>query len=68
MRIRSVVRNLRDVPGSGPRRRDFGPNVRTIVVNPYVIFYDDLSADGNVVILRILHGHRNITEGMIKPE
>ena len=46
-------------PGLGSPRPAFGPETRLWAVPPYVIF-DDQTSSG-VVILRVLHGRRNIT-------
>lgn len=51
---RLIVRN----PGAGRRRPEFGSDVRSFPVLPYVIFY---RAERNrVYVVRVLHGHRNI--------
>lgn len=65
--IKRVIRNLRDMPSTGSPRRQFGPNVRVLIVNPYLIFYEDASEGGEVLVLRILHGSRNIKRPMLRP-
>jgi plasmid stabilization system protein ParE len=61
-----VIRNLSDMPSTGSPRREFGLRVRALVVNPYVIFYEDASARGEILVLRILHGSRNIKREMLR--
>ena len=63
--IRRVIENLSDLPSIGSPRRAFGPNVRILIVRSFLIFYDDRSEQGEVKILRILHGSRDITEDLI---
>ena len=43
-----------------------GPNGRMLVVNPYLIFYD-ASERGEVEVLRVLHGSRNVKRSMLRP-
>jgi len=51
---RLIARN----PGAGRRRPEFGSQVRSFPVLPYIVFY---RAERNrVYVVRILHGHRNI--------
>jgi len=63
--IRRVIENLTDLPSTGSPRRAFGPAVRILIVKPFLIFYDDRSDQGDVLILRILHGSRDITQDLI---
>jgi plasmid stabilization system protein ParE len=63
--IRRVIDNLSDLPSIGSPRRVFGPNVRILIVRPFLIFYEDRSEQGEVEILRILHGSRDITQDLI---
>ena len=57
--FRSAFERLTDHPRSGSPRSRFGRNVRIIVVRPYIVIYRAQSDD--VVILRVMHGHRKIT-------
>lgn len=65
--IKRVIRNLGRMPSTGSPRPVFGPHVRVLIVRPYLIFYDDVQETGEATVLRILHGSRNITPGMIRP-
>ena len=49
-------------PLTGSPRPRLGPKRRSVIVQPYLIFYDFLAADDTVRILRILHSQRNITK------
>jgi toxin ParE1/3/4 len=60
----STVDRLAEFPLSGSPRRQYGPNVRLMVANPYLIFYE--VAAEQVIVLRVLHGHRNITRKMLR--
>lgn len=51
---------LAEFPELGKLRVSFGPGVRTWTVEPYLIFYT-VDADA-VVILRILHGARDLDD------
>jgi len=62
--IARVIRNLADMPSTGAPRREFGTDVRILIVSPYLVLYEDTSARGEVSVLRILHGSRNIEREM----
>lgn len=51
---------LAEFPMLGRAREDLGPSIRSWTVEPYLIFYA-VEADV-VVVLRILHGARDINE------
>lgn len=57
---------LMDFPHLGAPRTELGPNLRIAIVSPYLAFYDYDAAAGMILILRILHGRRNITEELFK--
>jgi plasmid stabilization system protein ParE len=57
---------IADIPGIGSPRPEFGPNVRLSIVDPYLIFYDFIPSSDTVLVLRVLHGHRNITAAMLR--
>ena len=59
--IRRVVErcgDLADNPDKGANRPDLGEGVQMLVVGNYLVFY--LHEDGQVSVLRVLHGPRNI--------
>lgn len=54
----TLRRSILKFPRSGRLRLEFGPNIRSVSVSPYVVFYT--VKNGSVHVLRILHGHRDI--------
>lgn len=66
-RIKRVIENLEDFPEIGPLRPEAGAGVRMLVVRPYLILYSQEPHTGEVLILRILHGARNIDEDLVRP-
>jgi toxin ParE1/3/4 len=56
--IEATCRLLGEHPGVGRHRDELGPGVMSFPVGSYVVF--DADPGGAVVILRILHGHRDI--------
>jgi toxin ParE1/3/4 len=53
---------LSEFPQLGRSRGDLGPNIRSWTVEPYLIFY--VLEPEAVVILRILHGSRDLREAL----
>lgn len=64
-RLRASVNLVAQSPGIGSPRRHLGPETRVTIVRPYLIFYDGGPRSETVHVLRILHGHRNITPELI---
>jgi toxin ParE1/3/4 len=56
--IEATCRLLETHPGAGRHREELGLGVLSFPVGSYVIFYTESTSA--VVILRILHGHRDI--------
>jgi len=56
--IRAAMERLSRHPASGRLRDEFGPGIRSVVVQPYIIIYRE--TDETVDILRVLHGARDI--------
>jgi toxin ParE1/3/4 len=50
-------------PESGRKRLEFGSDVRSFPIAPYVVFYR--VARRHVQVLRVLHGHRDIQPPLI---
>jgi toxin ParE1/3/4 len=61
--FKRIYRSLAQFPAGGSPRRSLGSDVRVKIVYPYVVFYED--AADTVMILRILHGHRDITVDLL---
>jgi toxin ParE1/3/4 len=58
-RFRSTFDRLLMFPLSGGPRPKLGANVRIAVVRPYIVIYQTIADD--VEIMRLLHGRRKIT-------
>jgi toxin ParE1/3/4 len=56
--IARKFRNLSDFPFIGRERSSLAQGLRSVIVYPYVIFYT-IEPD-SIVIVRVLHGHRDI--------
>jgi toxin ParE1/3/4 len=56
--IARKFRNLSDFPFIGRERSSLARGLRSVVVYPYVIFYT--IEPNSIVIVRVLHGHRDI--------
>ena len=63
--IKHAIEVLRDFPALGPPRPELGPQVHARIVDPYVILYD-FDGEELVLVLRILHGRRNITHDVLR--
>ncbi len=50
--------NIGDFPFIGRDRSALSNGIRSVVAHPYVIFY--AVKPDNIIILRVLHGHRDI--------
>lgn len=50
--------NLTSLPFRGSPRPDLGRDVRSVIVQPYLIFY--AVRRDHVIVLRVLHGSRDI--------
>ena len=62
--FKAVYRALAQFPGSGPPRPALGPNARIKIVYPYIVVYDH--EHDKAMILRVLHGRRDITIKLFK--
>lgn len=56
---------LVDNPGLGAPRSKYGRNIRMLIVEPYLIFYDGGPKAKQVIVLRMLDGRRRISRRMI---
>ena len=64
--IQAAINRIAGLPGLGSPRPALGADVRVAIVRPYLIFYEAAPEDGSVFVLRILHGHRDITGEMME--
>lgn len=61
-RLLSACDSKAEFPETGRLREEIAPGLRSMVVRPYVIFFRPL--DTSIVVLRILHGHRDVEQVM----
>jgi plasmid stabilization system protein ParE len=61
--FKRVYRSLAQFPDGGSPRQDLGSDVRIKIVYPCVVFYEHTAA--TVTVLRVLHGHRDITTDLL---
>jgi toxin ParE1/3/4 len=52
-------------PAIGPRRPALGPDIRIGIVSPYIVIYRFTDDDNTVTVLRVVHGRRRITAGLL---
>ena len=62
----AVYSRLEIFPELGARRPKLGPTVRICTVLPYVVMYEYTPSDDLVVILRVLHGRRNMSRRSLR--
>jgi plasmid stabilization system protein ParE len=63
----AAIDRIVDRPLAGSPRRQYGPDVRAVIIDPYLIFYATPPAGDEVMVLRILHGSRDINRAMLRP-
>lgn len=56
--IEATCHLLSEHPGAGRHRDELGPGVMSFPTGSYVVFYTE--QERVVVVLRVLHGHRDI--------
>jgi plasmid stabilization system protein ParE len=61
----AAIDRIAELPHSGSPRRQYGANVRVIIIDRYLIYYETDSGGQTARVLRILHGSRNITQELI---
>lgn len=64
-RFRKTLLSLAEFPGAGTLRPALGRKARISIVYPYVLIYDYDDGGDTLVLLRILHGRRNITKRLV---
>ncbi len=65
-RIDQTIVRLATFPESGAPRPASGANARVALVAPYLLIYDYTPADEVLILLRLLHGRRNITAALLR--
>jgi len=64
--FRTTVERVVDFPGSSAPRPALGSNARIAIVSPYILIYDYAREDDTIMLLRVLHGRRNITRDLLR--
>ncbi|MGA8615683.1 MAG: type II toxin-antitoxin system RelE/ParE family toxin [Xanthobacteraceae bacterium] len=64
-RFEETIVRLTSFPESGAPRPALGVNTRIAIVQPYLLIYDFTPDDNTLTLLRLLHGRRNITRGLL---
>lgn len=60
--IEEVLHRLSSNPGIGRRRESLGPNIRSLPVGNYVVYYQPMpDAESTIRLVRVLHGARDIS-------
>ena len=50
-------------PGAGRQRPEFGPDIRSLPIVPYVVLYR--VKNRRVVVLRIVHSHSDLSQSIL---
>jgi toxin ParE1/3/4 len=59
-RLRDMARMLAGAPAIGRERPELGNDLRSFVVDRYVLFYRPLSGAVGIELVRVLHGARDV--------
>ena len=59
-RMDGVCAKAADFPQAGRTRDDLCFGIRSVVAGDYIVFYQPL--DGGIIVTRVLHGSRDLTE------
>jgi len=65
-RFADALERIEQFPEAGPQRPALGPDTRIAIVLPYVLIYDDSEPHDHLVLLRVLHDPRRMTERLLK--
>jgi toxin ParE1/3/4 len=65
-RIDQTIVRLATFPESGAPRPALGAHARVALVPPYLLIYDYTPTDELLILLRLLHGRRNITAALLR--
>jgi toxin ParE1/3/4 len=63
--LEDLYDRLAEYPGNGAPRKSLGKDIRIGIVFRYILIYRHREADDTVLVLRVVHGHRNITAKLI---
>jgi len=66
-RIYGALEVVAQAPYIGRERAEFPGNPRSVVVRPYVIFYEPLPEGDGIAVWRVLHGARRFDDVVERP-
>ncbi|MCI3134602.1 type II toxin-antitoxin system RelE/ParE family toxin [Phenylobacterium aquaticum] len=66
-RIYGALEVVASAPYAGRERPEFSGRPRSIVVRPYLIFYEPLPEGDGIAIWRVLHGARRLDDLVRRP-
>ena len=64
--FKKLYEHLTDFPDSGAPRDKLGQKIRIGIVAPYIVIYKHVEADNTVIVLRILHRSRDVTDKILR--
>lgn len=67
-RIYGAIEMVATAPYIGREREEFPGSPRSVVVYPYLIFYEPLAEGDGIAIWRVLHGARRAEELVRRPD
>ena len=66
-RIYGALEVVASAPYVGRERSEFSGSPRSIVVRPYIIFYEPLPEGDGIAVWRVLHGARRMEDLLRRP-
>ena len=66
-RIYGALEVVASAPYIGRERVEFDGSPRSLVIRPYVIFYEPLAEGDGIAIWRVLHGARRVEDLLRRP-
>jgi toxin ParE1/3/4 len=66
-RLEGAIEIIAQAPFIGPERPEFSGCPRSMTVRPYIIFYEPLPEGDGILLWRILHGSRDLTDHVRPP-
>jgi toxin ParE1/3/4 len=66
VRFRATIDRVTQFPRIGSPRPMLGPSARVVVIPPYILIYDYDLGDDALVLLRVLHERREITQELVR--
>ncbi len=67
-RLYGAIEMVASAPYIGRERSEFPGSPRSVVVYPYVLFYEPLAEGDGLALWRILHGSRRMEDLIQQPE